>query len=88
MAMQDKLHKLRQRRNDYSIVFSSSEGQRVLQDILLNAHVLEPTFNIDPSVSAFNEGQRNVALRIMSILQYTPVDFIGMAKEVTENDDD
>ncbi len=87
MVMQDKLLKLRQRRNDYSIVFSSPEGQRVLHDLLRSAHVLEPTFDREPNVAAFNEGQRNVALRIMSILQYTPTDFVGIAQEVINDDD-
>jgi hypothetical protein len=78
------LNKVKQLKTDYSIVFNSPEGRRVLHDILKNTHVLEPTFNIDPYNMAFNEGARNEALRILSILQFKPEDFVQIAQEIQD----
>ena len=78
------LNRVKQLKADYSIVFNLPEGRRVLRDILKNAHVLEPTFNSDPYTTAFNEGARNEALRILSILQFKPEDFVQIAQEVQD----
>ena len=56
----------------------------MLYDILKNTHVLEPTFNGDPYYTAFNEGARNEALRILSILQFKPEDFVQIAQEIQD----
>ena len=45
--------------SDYKTVFTSEAGKRVLWDILRNSFVL----------GSVREGQRNSALRILSILQ-------------------
>ncbi len=78
------LNKVKQLKNDYSIIFNSPEGRRVLHDLLKNTHILEPTFNTDPLQMAFNEGARNEALRILSILQFKPEDFVQIAQEVND----
>ncbi len=78
------LNKVKQLKTDYSIAFNSPEGKRVLYDILKNTHVLEPTFNGDPYYTAFNEGARNEALRILSILQFKPEDFVQIAQEIQD----
>tara|TARA_R110000851_G_scaffold235523_4_gene388092 strand:+ start:4798 stop:5046 length:249 start_codon:yes stop_codon:yes gene_type:complete len=78
------LKKVKQLKNDYAIVFGSEEGKRVLHDILMNTHVLEPTFTEDPYRTAFNEGARNESLRMLSILQYSPQDFITTAQEIND----
>lgn len=54
-------------RRDYMTVFSTVEGQRVLSHILSVAGVTAPRFHTDPMQTAFNEGQRHLA---MSIFQY------------------
>jgi hypothetical protein len=71
-----------QLKTDYEITFGTTEGRRVLHDILKNTHVLEPTFAQDSYRTAFNEGARNEALRILTILQYKPKDFVRIAQEV------
>ena len=76
------LSKIKRIKNDYSIVFNSPEGRRVLHDILKNTHVLQPTFSVDSMQMAFNEGARNEALRILSILQFKPEDFVHTAQEI------
>ena len=78
------LNKVKQLTNDYSIIFNSPEGRRVLHDLLKNTHILEPTFSTDPLQMAFNEGARNEALRILSILQFKPEDFVQIAQEVND----
>mgnify|MGYP003639201967 CR=1 FL=1 len=79
-----QLEIIQQLKNDYTIVFGSPEGQRVLHDMLKNCHVLQPTFDVDPYQSAFNEGARNEALRVLSILQYNPRDFVRVAQEIND----
>ena len=78
------LNKVKQLKTDYNIAFNSPEGKRVLHDILKNTHVLEPTFKGDPYYTAFNEGARNEALRILSILQFKPEDFVQVAQEIQD----
>lgn len=54
-----------------------SHGHTVMED-LKNAHYINgPTVvgNIDPYTLAYNEGQRNVVLRIMSILESKEEDY-------------
>jgi hypothetical protein len=70
-----------QTKTDYEITFGTAEGKRVLDDILKNTHVLEPTFSADPYITAFNEGARNEALRILTILQYKPQDFVQIVAQ-------
>tara|TARA_R100000315_G_scaffold41722_1_gene18175 strand:- start:1814 stop:2065 length:252 start_codon:yes stop_codon:yes gene_type:complete len=78
--------KLEQRRTEYEIVFGTDEGQRVLRDIVANSFVLDTTFDPDPHATVFNEGMRNTALRILSILHYKPVDFLSLPKGVESNE--
>lgn len=56
----------------YKMTFASEQGQRVLFDILNQCHMLVSHRTkdvIDPLTLAFKEGERNVALRILSIMQ-------------------
>jgi len=77
--------KIAQRARDYSIAFSTDEGQRVLNDIVVSCFVLDSTMGSTPQETAFNEGMRNAALRIMSILHYSPQDFINLPEKVEDN---
>jgi hypothetical protein len=74
--------KTKQLKTDYEFVFRTAEGERVLNDIIKSAHVLEPTFTPDPYETAFREGERNVALRILALLNYTPKDLGVKVKEI------
>lgn len=54
---------------DYQIVFSTDEGQRVLQDLMQYGHMLSPSFSKDNShETAFREGMRNIVLFILNRL--------------------
>ncbi len=55
--------------SDYKTVFDSEAGKRVLWDILRNSYVLGSVYCDNPHETALREGQRNSALRILSILQ-------------------
>jgi|DEB0MinimDraft_3_1074331.scaffolds.fasta_scaffold00081_8 hypothetical protein len=77
--------KLAQRTRDYKIAFSTDEGRRVLNDIVTSCFVLDSTIGASPQETAFNEGMRNAALRIMSMLHYSPEDFITLPERVEEN---
>ncbi len=53
----------------YQQVFNSPEGQEVLKDLMNAHHVLSSTFDGDIRKTIFREGERNVVLRILSILK-------------------
>lgn len=80
-----KGYSAKNRRIDYGIVFGSEHGKRVLADLMRQCHVLEPTFTQDARETAFREGERNVALKILTALNYRPEDFEQLAKEDVEN---
>lgn len=47
----------------------SPSGQAVLTDMMKAHKFLDTVFNDNPNVTAFNEGERNVILRILTILE-------------------
>lgn len=54
----------------YKDTFSSESGKRVLADILRMGRYNQPTFVPgDPYTSAFNEGMRRMALRVVSFVE-------------------
>lgn len=75
----------RMRLMDYRVVFGSAEGKRVLHDLIARHYVLGTTFHHEPTIVAFNEGQRDVVLHIMRYMQMTPKDIpdarIGMLQQ-------
>lgn len=61
----------------YHNVFGAANGKLVLED-LQKAHFINGPMTshpIDPYALAYNEGQRNVVLRIMSILESKEQDY-------------
>lgn len=52
----------------YQKVFDSPEGIQVLNDMISVHKVLSSTFDKDAMQMSFNEGERNVVLRILHIL--------------------
>lgn len=57
----------------YQDVFNSPQGQEVLQDILSHCHFYQPSHTPgDPYETAFREGERNVALKIVKALNTDP----------------
>lgn len=80
----DKVNKRRSRRPvdraiSYQAVFSSSEGEKVLHDLMRTHHMTASTFCKDPYDSAFKEGERAVVLRILSLLK---IDVDQLAKRI------
>lgn len=70
---------------DYRITFSGDSGQRVLHDLIARHYVLGSTIHHEPTIVAFNEGQREVVLHILRYMQMTPKDIpatrIGMLQQ-------
>lgn len=72
--------------SDYKTVFTSEAGKRVLWDIMRNSFVLASTYCDNPHETALREGQRNVALRILSVLQTDEKKLLQQIEEGFEYD--
>lgn len=58
------------------------QGRRVVHDLLAAAGIWRTSFSPDPYTTAFNEGQRNVGLRLMAQIQkFTPAQYAIMIEE-------
>lgn len=57
---------------DYRRVFGTPEGQRVLWDMMKNAHMLSPCFMQDKDEAIFHDGERNAVLRILTKIKTDP----------------
>lgn len=53
----------------YQRLFESSDGQKVLNDLLNSCFFTKTTYSENPQEFAFNEGQRAVMLRILATLK-------------------
>lgn len=62
MTPQETLHK------QYLAVFDGAAGKAVLADLYAKGGLMRPSYNSDPMRTAFNEGQRNLALYIFNML--------------------
>ena len=49
----------------YKRTFESTDGQKVLKDLMVSCNFTHTSFTPDPCVTAFNEGARSVILRII-----------------------
>ena len=70
MAENKKLEAAKQLDSDYKIVFGTKEGQRVLENIISECHVLEPNNSIETNVVMIQEGRRDAALNILKHLTW------------------
>ncbi len=52
----------------FNLFYQSPTGQKVLSDMLRAHHFYTSTFDADSNVTTFREGERNVVLRILTIL--------------------
>lgn len=67
---------------DYKMTFNSLEGKRVLFDLMKHHNFIKPSFvKGDPYETAFNEGQRNVILRILTLVD---IDITEIKKKIEE----
>jgi len=67
----------------YQDVFNleSPQVRTVLQDLCSAHSVFNGGFDPNPYLNAFSSGERNVVLRILTILKTNPNDIINLAKE-------
>ncbi len=70
MPSDKKLEKGKQLASDYKFVFGSDQGQRVLENIIAECHVLEPNNSIETNVVMIQEGRRDAALNILKHLTW------------------
>lgn len=68
----------------YQAVFSGPEGTLVLHDLMAAHGMLRPSFDKDPYVTAFNEGERAVVIRILQFLQTDPSQLEMRLKEYVQ----
>ena len=67
----------------YQDVFDLESPQvcTVLKDMCKAHGVFDGGFNADPYINALNSGERNVVLRILTILNMNPNDIIDLAQK-------
>jgi hypothetical protein len=53
----------------YQQVFSGPDGEAVLNDLMKTHYIVGSTFDGDVNKALFREGERNVVLRILSMLK-------------------
>ncbi|EKT4325756.1 TPA: hypothetical protein NQS76_000110 [Klebsiella pneumoniae] len=78
-----KKHDLEQReKDDIKFVMDSDQGRRVVWSLLEKGQVFGSCFNVDPHITAFNEGQRNLALALFQrVMAHCPEQYLKMAAE-------
>ena len=71
-----------QKHRDYGHVFSTPEGRRVLLDLCDAGHIFQPTYVPgDFGETAFREGERNIVLRLLTIMNLTDQQMIRLSQE-------
>mgnify|MGYP006303526943 CR=1 FL=1 len=69
--------------DDFRCVFSTEEGQRVLNHLEDFCMLLSDGFNPDPNVTAYNAGRRSVGVFILEMLEMSRSDLQEMARRQT-----
>lgn len=83
-----KKHDLEQReKEDIKFVMDSEQGRRVVWGLLEKGQVFGTCFNVEPHITAFNEGQRNLALVLFQrVMTHCPDQYLKMAAEASEQE--
>ncbi len=83
-----KKYDLEQReKDDIKFVMDSEQGRRVVWGLLEKGQVFGTCFNVDPNITAFNEGQRNLALVLFQrVMTHCPDQYLKMAAEASEQE--
>lgn len=83
-----KKHDMEQReKDDIKFVMDSEQGRRVVWGLLEKGQVFGTCFNVDPNITAFNEGQRNLALVLFQrVMTHCPDQYLKMAAEASEQE--
>ncbi|EDV4003116.1 hypothetical protein ZZ58_003853 [Salmonella enterica subsp. enterica] len=72
--------------DDIQFVMGSEQGRRVIWSLLEKGQVFGACFNVDPHITAFNEGQRNLALVLFQrVMAHCPDQYLKMAAEARED---
>ena len=78
-----------QRVVDYHKVFGTEEGKKVLEDICKTCGLNQSSMAANPNDVIFKEGMRNVALRILTVLQMDPIKMVqSFERQNPEEDSD
>ncbi|EHC9995820.1 hypothetical protein MLN09_24310 [Escherichia coli] len=73
--------------DDIKFVMGSEQGRRVIWSLLEKGKVFAPCFTGDSHLTAFNEGQRNLALALFQrVMAHCPEQYLKMAAESQEKD--
>lgn len=73
--------------DDIQFVMNSEKGRRVVWSMLEKGQVFGACFNVDPHITAFNEGQRNLALLLLQrVMAHCPDQYLKMASEASEQE--
>ena len=73
--------------DDIQFVMGSEQGRRVIWSLLEKGQVFGACFNVDPHITAFNEGQRNLALVLFQrVMTHCPDQYLKMAAEASEQE--
>ncbi|HDS9360802.1 TPA: hypothetical protein QH850_003374 [Enterobacter chengduensis] len=71
---------------DIQFVMGSEQGRRVIWSLLEQGKVFAPCFAGDSHLTAFNEGQRNLALALFQrVMTNCPDQYLKMAAEAGED---
>lgn len=74
-------------RDDIKHLMDSEQGRRVIWWMLVQGNVFKTTFTGEPYTSVFNEGQRNLALALLTrVMQHCPEQYLKMAAEANEQE--
>ncbi|WP_320729558.1 Bbp19 family protein [Enterobacter ludwigii] len=72
--------------DDIQFVMGSEQGRRVIWSLLEKGKVFAPCFAGDSHLTAFNEGQRNLALVLFQrVMAHCPDQYLKMAAEAGED---
>lgn len=70
---------------DIQFVMNSEQGRRVVWAMLEKGQVFASCFNADPCITAFKEGQRNLALVLFQrVMTHCADQYLKMAAEAQE----
>ncbi len=85
LAERERQRKLQQQIEDVKWLMNQKQGRRIVWRLLALAGVYQTSFNSSGSVTAFNEGKRNVGLVILAdVHEHAPDESLVMLKENRE----
>lgn len=84
MNLLDTLRERVQIKQDYRMVFSTPQGQRVLADILRRAGVTAPVFDANPEKARLLEGHRHLAHSIYRMVHASDGLLLKLLAEETQ----